>query len=73
VLGDDVRETAGHFSTRADVLLQHRLETVPATFAMSLQPARAFARVTSAYQRALSLGVRSRLSKSTWMSPKRLE
>ena len=37
------------------------------------QPARPFVRVTSAYQRALSFGVRSRVSKSTWMSPKRLE
>src|SRR4029450_11269727 len=37
------------------------------------QPARPFVRVTSAYQRALSFGVRSRVWKSTWMSPKRLE
>ena len=36
-----------------------------------LQPGRPFARVTSAYQRALSFGVRSSVSKSTWMSPKR--
>jgi hypothetical protein len=37
------------------------------------QPARPLAWVTCANQRALSFGVRSSVSKSTWTSPKRLE
>jgi Asp-tRNA(Asn)/Glu-tRNA(Gln) amidotransferase A subunit family amidase len=57
-----------------DVLLTRRSLRRPAANRRGEpQPGRAFARVTSAYQRALSFGVRSRVSKSTWMSPKRLE
>jgi hypothetical protein len=62
----------GTASCGPGVLPKHRLEAVPTTFGEP-QPVRAFARVTSAYQRALSFGVRSKVSKSTWMSPKRLE